>query len=207
VHVRDGQGRLVRCKAGEAGELLAAVDASGKNPARRFDGASGKPSLQGQRGRQPGCAGHYAESSTIVGYADANATARKLVRDVRSKGDAYFRSGDVVVQSWHGAIYFVDRLGETFRWKGENVSTCELAAHVVSAASTLGVRECVAYGARVPRPSGRCGMVAVVLAPEVGAGSPSADWLQQLYEALVGSADIAPYAVPRCVLLDDGGDA
>ncbi|KAJ1459384.1 hypothetical protein M885DRAFT_479259 [Pelagophyceae sp. CCMP2097] len=167
VHVRDAHGRLFRCKAGEAGELLAAVDASGENPARRFDG-----------------------------YADAEATARKLVRDVCKKGDAYFRSGDVVVQSWHGAIYFVDRLGETFRYKGENVSTCELAAHVVAAASNLGVRECVAYGALVPRQSGRCGMVAIVLAAEVAA---TADWLQRLYDALVGSADIAPYAVPRFV--------
>lgn len=97
------------------------------------------------------------------GYADAQASASKILRDVFKPGDAWFRSGDLMRQDREGYFYFVDRLGDTFRWKGENVSTQEVA-EVLSAAP--GVREANVYGVTVPGADGRAGMAALVVGPE-----------------------------------------
>ena len=82
----------------------------------------------------------------------------KMIRDVWSKGDLCFRSGDILVMDRLGWLYFQDRKGDTFRWRGENVSTTEVEA-VVS--NILGNATCVVYGVQVPGSEGRAGMVAI----------------------------------------------
>ena len=94
------------------------------------------------------------------GYADAAATSRKVLRDVFKAGDAWYRTGDLMRRDADGFFYFVDRIGETFRWKGENVSTAEVLG-VLSAAE--GVLEGVVFGMEVPNTEGRAGMAALVV--------------------------------------------
>jgi fatty-acyl-CoA synthase len=93
------------------------------------------------------------------GYSDTAATAKKIVRDVFEPGDAYFRTGDLLRADAEGFYYFVDRIGDTFRWKGENVATGEVAEVL---AAFPGVREANVYGVRVPDNEGRAGMAALV---------------------------------------------
>jgi fatty-acyl-CoA synthase len=57
------------------------------------------------------------------GYTDKSATEKKVARDVVKKGDSWFRTGDLLYKDKDGFIFFVDRIGDTFRWKGENVAT------------------------------------------------------------------------------------
>ncbi len=92
------------------------------------------------------------------GYTDAAAGEKKILRDVFKPGDAWVRSGDLMRQDAQGFFYFVDRIGDTFRWKGENVATAEVAA---VAASAPGVKAASVYGVTVPGQSGRCGMAAL----------------------------------------------
>ncbi|KAL2762649.1 bile acyl-CoA synthetase isoform 1 precursor, partial [Daubentonia madagascariensis] len=87
---------------------------------------------------------------------------RKLVRDVRRTGDVYYNSGDVLAMDREGFLYFGDRLGDTFRWKGENVSTREVEG-VLSQVDFL--QEVNVYGVSVPGCEGKVGMAAVQLAP------------------------------------------
>ena len=98
--------------------------------------------------------------SPFDGYTDAEATERKLVRDVFKSGDCWFDTGDLVRSQGFLHISFVDRLGDTFRWKGENVATTEvegaLGAHP-------DVEQAVVYGVSVPGADGRAGMAAVKL--------------------------------------------
>jgi fatty-acyl-CoA synthase len=102
-----------------------------------------------------------AGSMDYDGYTDRAATERKILRDVRAPGDAWFRSGDLLRRDRDGYYYFVDRIGDTFRWKGENVATQEVA-DVLNAAP--GVTESTVYGVPVPGEDGRAGMAAIVLA-------------------------------------------
>ena len=95
------------------------------------------------------------------GYTDRDASARKIVHDAFAPGDAWFRSGDLLRRDADGWYYFIDRIGDTFRWKGENVSTQEVA-DVLNRAP--GVTETNVYGVAVPGEDGRAGMAAVVLA-------------------------------------------
>jgi fatty-acyl-CoA synthase len=93
------------------------------------------------------------------GYKGASETSKKILRDVFVKGDAWFRSGDLMRRDADGYFYFVDRIGDTFRWKGENVATSEVA-EVLSVFP--GVREANVFGVKVPGTDGRAGMVALV---------------------------------------------
>jgi fatty-acyl-CoA synthase len=92
------------------------------------------------------------------GYTDAQATAKKILRHAFARGDAWFRSGDLMRQDEEGFFYFVDRMGDTFRWKGENVATAEVAG-VLGAAP--GVCAAAVYGVAVPGMEGRAGMAAL----------------------------------------------
>ncbi|KAG8234395.1 hypothetical protein J437_LFUL014613 [Ladona fulva] len=93
------------------------------------------------------------------GYLDKKASEKKVIRDVFSKGDSAFNSGDVLVMDEFGYFYFKDRTGDTFRWKGENVATSEVEA-VIS--NIVGLKDAVVYGVEVPDSEGRAGMAAIV---------------------------------------------
>ncbi|MGA7538459.1 MAG: long-chain-acyl-CoA synthetase [Steroidobacteraceae bacterium] len=133
--LRDPEGRCIRCQSGEAGEAIGRIAAAGAGGAgARFEG-----------------------------YADAEATRGKVLRDVFEPGDAWYRTGDLMSRDTEGFYYFVDRIGDTFRWKGENVSTTEAAAVL---ASCHGVTDVAVYGVSVPGTEGRAGMAALVVGPE-----------------------------------------
>lgn len=93
------------------------------------------------------------------GYTDPRASARKLLRDVFREGDQWFDTGDLMREIGFGHLQFVDRVGDTFRWKSENVSTTEVE-------KVLGgfdaVAECTVYGVEIPDMPGRAGMAAIV---------------------------------------------
>ncbi|MEO8301345.1 MAG: long-chain-acyl-CoA synthetase [Rhizomicrobium sp.] len=93
------------------------------------------------------------------GYTNRAESDKKMLRDVFKRGDLWFRTGDLMRRDAHGYFYFVDRIGDTFRWKGENVSTGEVG-EVLAAVS--GVREANVYGVTVPGVDGRAGMAALV---------------------------------------------
>jgi fatty-acyl-CoA synthase len=97
---------------------------------------------------------------SFEGYTDAAETERKILRDVFANGDAWVRTGDLMRQDEQGFFHFVDRVGDTFRWKGENVATSEVidAIHAFP-----GVICATAYGVAVPGADGRAGMAAVVI--------------------------------------------
>jgi acyl-CoA synthetase (AMP-forming)/AMP-acid ligase II len=104
------------------------------------------------------------DSSPFDGYTDSKASDARLIRDAFKKGDCWFNTGDLVRNQGWGHIQFVDRLGDTFRWKGENVATTEVEGALMSAP---GVADGAVYGVQVPHADGRAGMAAVCL--EAGA--------------------------------------
>ncbi|MFI5399099.1 MAG: long-chain-acyl-CoA synthetase [Candidatus Binatia bacterium] len=95
------------------------------------------------------------------GYVDAADNERKILRDCFRTGDRYVRTGDLLRRDRAGYYYFVDRVGDTFRWKGENVATQEVAELLNGAP---GVSETAVYGVKIPGTDGRAGMALVVLA-------------------------------------------
>ena len=136
----------------------------------RFDVATGLPARDAS-GRCQRCGvdetgeaiGQILESkgaTRFEGYTDAAASGHKVLRDVFSPGDAWYRTGDLMRQDAQGFFYFVDRVGETFRWKGENVATTEVAAAI---SACPGVTDVAVYGVAVPRADGRAGMAALVV--------------------------------------------
>ena len=122
-------------------------------------------------------------ATRFEGYTDSAASATKILRNVFAAGDAWYRTGDLMRQDEQGFFYFVDRVGETYRWKGENVSTTEVAAVI---AACPGVADAAVYGVCVPSSEGRAGMAAVVVAPDFD--------LNELRRALV--ARLPDYARP-----------
>ncbi|KQW82632.1 long-chain-acyl-CoA synthetase [Brevundimonas sp. Root1279] len=109
------------------------------------------------------------------GYADKAASEKKILRDVFVRGDRWFRTGDLMKQDAEGYVYFIDRIGDTYRWKGENVSTAEVEQRLADAP---GVLEVIAYGVPVPGHEGKAGMVALVVDGKFGA-RVFADWVEQ----------------------------
>ena len=94
------------------------------------------------------------------GYTDARASEAKLLRNAFKTGDCWLNSGDLVRDQGWRHIQFVDRVGDTFRWKGENVATTEVEAAL---GSFPGVQEAVVYGVQLPHSDGRAGMAALTL--------------------------------------------
>jgi fatty-acyl-CoA synthase len=94
------------------------------------------------------------------GYTNRADSDKKMLRDVFRRGDLWFRTGDLMRRDGHGYFYFVDRIGDTFRWKGENVSTGEVGEVL---AATRGIREANVYGVTVPGLDGRAGMASLVV--------------------------------------------
>ena len=130
--VRDEAGLCVRCAPGETGEAIGMIARDPASLATRFEG-----------------------------YTSAAETSRKILHDVFKSGDMWFRTGDLMRQDAAGFFYFVDRIGETFRWKGENVATSDVADAI---GSCPGVLDVAVYGVAVPFADGRAGMAAVVTA-------------------------------------------
>jgi fatty-acyl-CoA synthase len=93
------------------------------------------------------------------GYTTKADTEKKVLRDVFEAGDSWFRTGDLMRRDAQGYFYFVDRIGDTFRWKGENVATSEVTEALGVVA---GIKEAIVYGVAVPGTDGRAGMAALV---------------------------------------------
>jgi fatty-acyl-CoA synthase len=129
--VRNAQGFCVPCEANEPGEALARVHGDRSQAGGRFEG-----------------------------YTDPRATERKLLRNAFEPGDAWLRTGDLMRKDEQGFYYFVDRVGDTFRWKGENVATTEVADALCS---FPGVQHAIVYGVKVAGAEGRIGMAALTI--------------------------------------------
>jgi acyl-CoA synthetase (AMP-forming)/AMP-acid ligase II len=148
------------------GMVLVAWDEAREAPVRGPDGFLVKATAG-----QPGLLlGKIRARQEFDGYHDASATERKVFRDVFVRGDAYFDTGDLLRRDASGNLYFVDRIGDTFRWKGENVSTTEVQEQLSSWGPAAEVN---VYGVQVPGAEGRAGMAALVLA-DGGAFDPVA---------------------------------
>ena len=130
--VRDKTGKCIECGPDEVGELLGYLNFQDKTGLRTFAGYHG----------------------------NKEATEKKIARNVFKDNDAWFRTGDLLRMSKEGRYYFVDRIGDTFRWRGENVATTEVA-EVLS--EFPGIAEVNVYGVSVPGYEGRAGMAALVL--------------------------------------------
>jgi acyl-CoA synthetase (AMP-forming)/AMP-acid ligase II len=103
------------------------------------------------------------DTGAFAGYFNnPEATRKKFERDVFKKGDLWYRSGDALRRTPDGRWYFLDRLGDTFRWKGENVSTAEVAEVL---GKFPGVVEANVYGVALPSHDGRAGCAAVYIDP------------------------------------------
>nr|WP_313774249.1 long-chain-acyl-CoA synthetase FadD6 [Mycobacterium sp.] len=153
-------------------------------PARAADGRLRKV----KRG-QPGLLLSKVSSfQPFDGYTDRSATEKKLVRNAFKDGDIWFNTGDLMRSQGFGHAAFADRLGDTFRWKGENVATTEVEA-AISADSH--VDEATVFGVEVPGAGGKAGMVALQL--KSGAVFDGAALAKAVY------ADLPAYALPLFV--------
>jgi fatty-acyl-CoA synthase len=128
--LRAADGRCVRCGPDQPGEVVSKLTDDAARASEKFEG-----------------------------YADAAATEAKILRGVFAAGDAWYRSGDLMRKDAKGFFYFVDRIGDTFRWKGENVSTAEVTDVL---RSCPGVIDADVYGVAVPGADGKAGMAALV---------------------------------------------
>ena len=122
------------------------------------------------------------------GYTDRQASEKKLVRNAFRDGDVWFNTGDLMRSQGFGHAAFTDRLGDTFRWKGENVATTQVEAAV---AHDPNVEECTVFGVEVPGAGGRAGMAAIQL--KEGTDFDGKALAKAVYEHLPG------YAVPLFV--------
>lgn len=131
-------------------------DADSGEPARGADGRLRKV----KRGEPGLMLSKINALQPFDGYTDKAASEKKLVRNAFKDGDVWFNTGDLMRSQGLGHAAFADRLGDTFRWKGENVATTEVEAAV---ASNPLIEECTVFGVEVPGAGGRAGMAAVQL--------------------------------------------
>ena len=157
--LRGPDGFCIPCAVGEIGEAL------GRN--KRVGGGS---------------------TGSFAGYTDADASESKVLSGVFVPGDQWVRTGDLMRRDAEGFWYFVDRIGDTFRWKGENVSTTEVAALLQACP---GVTDAVVYGVAVPGHEGRAGMAALTTDGQFDLAR---------FEAHTGAV-LPPYARPQFVRL------
>jgi fatty-acyl-CoA synthase len=127
---RDASGFCIHCATNEIGEAISNIPQYQSSPGSPFEG-----------------------------YTDDDDTERKILRNVFEPGDAWFRTGDLMRIDEQGFYYFVDRVGDTYRWKGENVAASEVAAAI---ARFPGVKQAVVYGVHVPGAEGTAGMAAIL---------------------------------------------
>ncbi len=127
---RDANGLCMRCDRNEAGEAIGLISDAAASHGGDFEG-----------------------------YTSAAESEAKVLRDVFKPGDSWFRTGDLMRIDERGFYYFVDRIGDTFRWKGENVATAEVAAALMACP---GVKDANVYGVGIPGLDGKAGMAALV---------------------------------------------
>lgn len=166
THPRDKSGRMILCKPGEVGELIAFIINHPDIGAGRFEG-----------------------------YTSREATEKKILRNVFQDGDAWFSSGDMARYDDEGYFYFVDRIGDTFRWKSENVSTSEVSEAL---SNYPGLEVLTVYGVKIPENEGRAGMVSIVLEKDISF-DPTL-----FYKMAVGY--LPNYAVPLFVRISPQAD-
>lgn len=152
---RGPDGFCIECRPGETGEAIGLILNDPSKPSTRYEG-----------------------------YADQEASKRKVLENAFEPGDRWFRTGDLMRQDEQGYFYFVDRIGDTFRWKGENVATSEVSEAI---SVFPGVRDVTVYGVEVPGQDGRAGMATIV--PDEDALD-----LEGLYAHV--EANLPPYARP-----------
>ena len=127
--LRDGNGLCMACARDEIGEAIGRIGTADEGGGR------------------------------FEGYTDHAETDKKILRNVFAKGDAWFRTGDLMRLDEQGFFHFVDRVGDTFRWKGENVATSEVNDAI---RECEGVLDATTYGVEVAGSDGRAGMAAIV---------------------------------------------
>jgi citronellyl-CoA synthetase len=136
--------------------------------------------------------GEISDKSPFDGYTEPEKTEKTILRNVFKQGDAWFNTGDMMRDMGYRHAQFVDRLGDTFRWKGENVSTTEVE-NILGQCS--GVIDAVVYGVEIPRTNGRAGMAALRM--KDGAELDFNEMCQKL------EAELPAYAVPLFVRFVD----
>ncbi len=128
--LRDANGFCIPCGPGEPGQIIGEIINDPKQPGNRFEG-----------------------------YSDKAASERKIMRNVFREGDAWFATGDLMMRDKRGYYYFLDRAGDTYRWKGENVSTMQVSEAITAFDN---IKEANVYGVSIPGTEGRAGMAAIV---------------------------------------------
>jgi fatty-acyl-CoA synthase len=179
---RDSEGRCMPCRPGEVGEAIGRIAARTNTAGTEFEG-----------------------------YADPEATRRKVLRDVFEPGDAWYRTGDLMSRDQQGFYYFVDRIGDTFRWKGENVSSTEVGSVL---AGCRGVADVAVYGVTVPGTEGRAGMAALVVTAEFDLSvlrselaEKLPEYAQPLFLRLVSTLEVTgTFKLRKQELADEGYD-
>lgn len=129
-------------------------------------------------------------------YGNSQATEAKIMRNVFKKGDMYFRTGDLVRKDENNFVYFVDRLGDTFRWKSENVSTNEVEEVIMAFGNKAHIEQVVVVGVQVPKHEGRAGFAVMALRDPSQPPDPA-----KLAHYLL--AQLPRYAVPVFIKLVD----
>ena len=136
--------------------------------------------------------GEISEENPFVGYTSKEATDSKIVKNVFQEGDAWVNTGDLLRNIGYGHAQFADRTGDTFRWKGENVSTTE----VEEVANTLSqISLSTVYGVKMPGGDGRAGMIAIIAKCNID--DFDLKWLGDHLQRTLPS-----YAVPKFVRLN-----
>ena len=133
--VRNGNGFCIRCAPHETGEAICQIQGGTAHAGSRFEG-----------------------------YTNQQASEKRILRNVFQPGDSWSRTGDLMRKDEQGFFYFVDRIGDTFRWKGENVATCEVSEAICA---FPGVRQANVYGVSIPGTDGRAGMATLVAESEI----------------------------------------
>jgi len=133
--VRNENGFCIRCAANETGEAIAQIVDDPSQAGSRFEG-----------------------------YTSPEASGKRILRHVFLPGDTWARTGDLMRKDEQGFFYFIDRIGDTFRWKGENVATSEVAEALCA---FPGIRQANVYGVTLPGGDGRAGMAALVAEPQI----------------------------------------
>jgi fatty-acyl-CoA synthase len=180
--IRNSDGRCEEAAPGEVGEAVGRIFHEPSKPGGRFEG-----------------------------YSNAADNEAKVLLNVFEEGDSWFRSGDLMRRDAEGYFYFVDRIGDTFRWKGENVSTTEVS-EVMSVFA--GIHEANVYGVEVPGREGRAGMAAIVCEKDLNLADLRSylaahlpDYARPLFLRIRGEIDAtATFKQRKIALVKDGFD-